>query len=79
MKLVLLTFDREATTSSDLPLRVCYGDFQHELLQGPGVSLGHTLTGRGDVSFGVEQTSQPDSHVLQHREAHTQGSYSGER
>ncbi len=41
------------------------GDVEVELLEGPGVGLGHVLARRCDVGLGREETAQPHHAVLQ--------------
>jgi hypothetical protein len=35
-------------------------DVQHQLLQGPAVGLSNALAGGGDVSLGIQQTTEPN-------------------
>lgn len=39
---------------------VCDGDIKHKLLQGPAVGLSNALARGGDVSFRVQETSEPN-------------------
>ena len=45
-----------AVVKAGLLRLVRHADIQVELLQGPGVGLGHTLPGGRDEGLGVEQT-----------------------
>ncbi len=49
------------------------GDVEVELLEGPGVGLGHVLARRRDVGLGREEAAQPHHAALQRR-----GSFVGE-
>ena len=45
-----------AVVKARLVRLVSHTDVQGELLQGPGVGLGHTLAGGGDEGLGVEES-----------------------